>query len=151
MKIRRAALPSSAEAGERISASKCRDATEVHCRWVLMNHDYHFGLVCLSLPAVYRGAVCGQSVERSVWTVKPVKCVDRLLWTVHTDDSMSRTRPLPPSASAVSLFLVGGVATRGYRDRVYLYRATETICTTRDHASGPGVNDQRNKRMKERF
>ena len=25
-----------------------------------MNHDYHFGLVCLSLPAVYRGAVCGQ-------------------------------------------------------------------------------------------
>ena len=28
-----------------------------------MNHDYHFGLVCLSLPAVYRGAVCGQSVD----------------------------------------------------------------------------------------
>ena len=28
-----------------------------------MNHDYHFGLVCLSLPAVYRGAVFGQSVD----------------------------------------------------------------------------------------
>jgi hypothetical protein len=28
-----------------------------------MNHDYHFGLVCLSLPAVYRGAVCGQSAD----------------------------------------------------------------------------------------
>ena len=77
-------------------------------------------------------------------------CVDRLLWTVHTDGSMSRTLPLPPSASAVSLFLVGGVATRGYRDRVYLYRATETILYSPVRPR-VGVNDQRNKRMKERF
>lgn len=76
--------------------------------------------LCIPAPCVDSlDGLCGQL------TVKPVICVDRLLWTVHTDGSMSRTRPLPPSASAVSLFLVGGVATRGYRDRVYLYRATE--------------------------